>query len=232
MRRSIRIERARGNAEAAWDEEKELLMLIRRHPNDARTAPIFWEIANGRKALLERYRAGEFPPEIVLGCYYSEWVGDHLSGWQRTGCDSGNRRTVLRALRIEATAFYQEASEIVLRLARWIDSPCARPEAVAGETRSKQRAKKDMKQHLLAMSDYAGCTQIKYEYAAGADASPEELSQLSSDRHAAAEEFAARTAIYEERFGPMRTADHCLEKTFPRYARTIPIADLACVHTR
>jgi hypothetical protein len=99
---------------------------------------------------------------------------------------------VVRALRIEATAFYQEASEIVLRLARWIDSPCARPVAstTARETRSKRRAEEDMREHLGAMSDYAGCTQVKYEYAAGTDASPEELLQLSSHRHAAADELA------------------------------------------
>jgi hypothetical protein len=110
---------------------------------------------------------------------------------------------VVRALLTEAKALYQEASEIVLRLARWIDSPCARPEAsaTARETRSKRRAEEDMREHLRAMSDYAGCTQVKYQHAASTNASPEELSQLSSERSAAAAELAAQAAIYNERFG-------------------------------
>jgi hypothetical protein len=234
MRRSIRIERARGNAETAWNEEKQLLALIRRHPNDARTVPFLFEISNGRKAILARYRAGEFPPEIILGCYYGEWEGDSLDGWRRTSCYSGSKRTVVRALRIEADAFYLEAGEIAVRLARWVESPCARPEAsaIAGERRSTRRAQEEMQADLRTLSDYAACTQVKYEHAASTNASPEELSQLGSDRNGAAEELAARTGIYEEWFGPIRTADHCLQKILPSYARTIPIEDLACVHTQ
>ena len=100
MRQSIRIERARGNAEAAWNEETELLRLIRRrrHQADARTIPMLDDIADHRRAILARYRAGEFPPEIVLGCYYSEVSYDDAGNPYRTGCKAGNRQTVIRAL--------------------------------------------------------------------------------------------------------------------------------------
>lgn len=205
MSRTIRIERARGNAEAAWNEEQELLRLIRRrrHQADARTVPIFQEIADQRRAILARYQAGEFPPEIVLGCYYSEWEADASGNPRRTGCGSGSRSTVIRALRMEASGFDSEAAAVTGRLERWIELPCAKPEAsaMADERRSKRPAKEEMQAYFRAASDYAGCTQAKYDHAASANASPEELSQLASDKNAAAEELAARTAIHNERFG-------------------------------
>src|SRR5688572_25814240 len=37
-----------------------------------------------------------------------------------------------------------------------------------------------MQAYFRAVSDYAGCTQVKYEHAASTNASPEELSQLAS----------------------------------------------------
>jgi hypothetical protein len=72
---------------------------------------------------------------------------------------------------------------------------------MAREQRSKQSAKEEMRTYFLAVSDYAGCTQAKYDHAASANASPEELSQLASDKNAAAAELATQTAIYNERFG-------------------------------
>jgi hypothetical protein len=208
MRQSIRIERARGNAEAAWNEEQELLRLIRRrrHQADSRTIPILHEIADQRRAILARYRAGEFPPEIVLGCYYSEWVRDPFTPYaepRRTGCRAGNRETVINALWSDAARFDSEADGIAARLERWVALPCAKPQAVAmaDEQRSKQHAKEEMQAYFRAASDYAGCTQAKYEHVASTNASPEELSQLASDRNAAAEELAAQAAIYNERFG-------------------------------
>jgi hypothetical protein len=210
MRRSIRIERARGNAEAAWDEEQELLRLIRRrrHQADARTVPIFQEIADHRRAVLARYRVGEFPPEIVLGCYYSEWAYDANGTPHRTGCRAGSRDTVILALRREAENFYAEAAAVSARIERWTALPCRKPAATSGtgERRSKQATREEMQAYFRAVSDYAGCTQAKYEYAA-IDASPEELARLASDREAAAEELAAQAAIYNTRFGPSGQAD-------------------------
>lgn len=88
-----RSEEARGNAEAAWNFEQELLALIRRHPVDARLMPFLREIADRRMDVLERYLAGEFPPEIVLGCYY----GDR--------CSAGSRRRVRARLLREAMSY-------------------------------------------------------------------------------------------------------------------------------
>lgn len=205
MRRTIRIERARGNAEAAWNKEQELLRLIRRrrHQADARVAPILEEIADQRRAILARYRDGEFPPEIVLGCYYSEWEVDSNGLPRRTGCNSGTRDAVIRALRSEADSLDSEAAAVSGRLERWIELPCAKPEAsaMADGRRSKQPTKEEMQAYFRVVSDYAGCTQAKYEHAASANASPDELSRLASDRNAAAEELTAQTAIYNERFG-------------------------------
>jgi hypothetical protein len=205
MSRTIRIERARGNAEAAWNEEQELLRLIRRrrHQADARTIPILQAIADQRRAILARYEAGEFPPEIFLGCYYSEWEADASGTPRRTGCGSGSRSTVIRALRMEASAFDSAAAAVTGRLRLWIEFPCAKPEAsaAADERRSKQSAKEQMQEYFRAVSDYAGCTQAKYDHAASANAPPEELSQLASDKNAAAKELAARTSAYNERFG-------------------------------
>jgi tetratricopeptide (TPR) repeat protein len=199
LRQSIRIERARGNTEAAWNEEQELLRVIRRHRYDARTIPMLQEIADGRRAILARYQAGEFPPEIVLGCYYSTVEYDNGLP-RRTGCSSGNRGTLIRALRGEAAGYELQAR----RLAGWAEAPCVRPEwhAIGSERLSKRRAEEvHAIDYLFAVMDYTQCTDAKYRLAASANASAEELLQLASDRTTAVEELAAQAAIYEERFG-------------------------------
>jgi hypothetical protein len=205
MRQSIRIERARGNAEAAWNEETELLRLIRRrrHQADTRTVPILREIADQRRAILARYQAGEFPLEIVLGCYYSEWAFDDHGTARRTGCRSGSRDTVIRALRIEAAGYDSEAEGFAGRVAYWAETPCVKPEpsVMAAERHSKQRTKEEMQAYFRAVSDYSGCTQVKYQRAASANAPAEELSHLASQRDAAAVELTTQAAIYNERFG-------------------------------
>jgi hypothetical protein len=205
MRQAIRIERARGNAEAAWDEEQDLLRLIRRrrHQADARIVPILHEIADHRRAVLEQYLAGEFPPEIVLGCYYSEWEYDANGTPYRSGCRAGNRLTVIRALRSEASGYDSEAEAFIGRLERWIELPCAKPAAstITVERRSERAEKEYMQANFRAASDYAGCTEAKYEHAVSLEASAEELSQLASDRNAAAKELSAQAALYNERFG-------------------------------
>jgi hypothetical protein len=214
MRRSIRIERARGNAEGAWNEEQELLRLIRRHRDDVRTAPIFREIAEGREAVLARYKAGEFPPEIVLGCYYSGWEYD-ATGWHMSGCRSGYRSTVIGALEKEASSYRAEGSDVAFRNRRWLESSCVRPETPASADERPSRRRADEKAYLRALSDYASCTKVKHEHGGSTGASPEELSQLASEMSAAAGELAARTASYEERFGPLETPYTCPGKVLP-----------------
>lgn len=212
-RRSIRIERARGNAEAAWNEEQALLTLVRRHPDDERTIPILREIADGRMAMLARYRSGkEFPPEIVLGCYYRESTYDGTFGSRRSGCRSGSRGTVIRAVRGEAYAYRMEAASIAARRERWLGSPCARPQVpdIADESLSRRHAE-SVETYLRAMSDYVGCMQVKSEHAESTNASPEEKSQLDWDRSDAVAELKERRVVYEKRLGPIK------QRFVPRY---------------
>jgi len=88
----------------------------------------------------------------------------------------------------------------------------------------------DEEAHLRALSDYASCTEVKHEHAASTSASPEELAQLASEMSAAADELAARTGSYEERFGPLKTSYTCPGKVAsPPMIKSLD--DLACVHS-
>jgi len=80
------------------------------------------------------------------------------------------------------------------------------------------------------MSDYVGCMQVKHEHAERTNAPPEELSRLASETGAAADELAARTVLYEERFGPIKTSYTCPGKTLPP-PMLKSLDDLACVHS-
>lgn len=103
----IHAERARGNDAGAWDVEQRLLKLVRRNANDLRTVPILRELAQRRLDILARYIRGEFPPEIVLGCYYSApEAGD---------CRAGSRGRVKDALLREAISYYSQAINTILR---------------------------------------------------------------------------------------------------------------------
>jgi hypothetical protein len=106
----IRGEEARGNAEGAWAREQELATLVRRHPDDLRTVPVLREIAAKRSDILDRYLAGEQPPQIVLGCYYDWTRGDGVGG-----CHSGSRRAAVRTLVFDAQRNYAEAIAVILR---------------------------------------------------------------------------------------------------------------------
>ncbi|WP_428103087.1 hypothetical protein [Candidatus Rariloculus sp.] len=110
LQRLIVNEEARGNVARAWGLEQELLVLARRHPDDLRIVPVLREVADRRMLILRRYVGGEFPPEIVLGCYYS-------SGRRATGrnCRSGSRSAVVGNILAEARRHYTDAIQIVLR---------------------------------------------------------------------------------------------------------------------
>jgi hypothetical protein len=109
----IRSEEARGNDAAAWDLEQELLDLARRSPDDLRTVPILHEIADKRMDVLRRYVAGEeFPPQIVLGCYYD--VQPHNPDGPHS-CQAGNKRDAIRSILTEAQNYYGAAINVFLR---------------------------------------------------------------------------------------------------------------------
>ncbi len=108
VRQLIQIEEGKGNAAAAWDLEQKLLALIRRHPGP-RAAPMLREIADKRVDVLTRYSAGEFPPQIVLGCYYAEPRRDGDKS-----CRSGSNFRVRASLRDEARSYYADTIQMVL----------------------------------------------------------------------------------------------------------------------
>jgi hypothetical protein len=109
LRQLIVAEESRGNAAGAWDVEQKLLELVGRHPDDVRTVPILTEIAEKRLDVLGRYVGGEFPPQIVLGCYYSR-------GWRGGGsCRAGSRGNVKASLLNEAVSYYTQAVNTLFR---------------------------------------------------------------------------------------------------------------------
>lgn len=111
VRQLIATMKAVGDAESAWDLEQELLALAERHPDDLRTARILRETADRRMDILRRYSAGEWPPEIVLGCYYDI---------SRDGnCAAGSRRQVKRRLLGEAQSYYAGSINVLLRNERF-----------------------------------------------------------------------------------------------------------------
>jgi hypothetical protein len=102
-RRLIQNVEAAGDHESAWDLEQDLLTLAERHPDDLSTARILRETADRRMDILARYNAGEFPPEIVLGCYYGGG-----------NCNAGSSHAVKRGLASEAQKYYAQAVRIIL----------------------------------------------------------------------------------------------------------------------
>jgi tetratricopeptide (TPR) repeat protein len=98
LRMAIQSEEARGNAARAWDLEHELLNIVARYPDDLRTYPVYREVAGKRADVLEDYRRGGFPPQIILGCYYGA-----------ESCRAGSRGVVIWRLRGEISRYYQLA---------------------------------------------------------------------------------------------------------------------------
>jgi hypothetical protein len=107
LRQLAHIEDARGNDQAAWDIEQDMLALIRQHADDARVAPILHELADKRMDVYRQYRDGRFPPQIVIGCYYRADRND--------SCTAGSRGVVLRAIAREAQTYRAMAIEALVR---------------------------------------------------------------------------------------------------------------------
>ena len=110
LRQIINIEEARGNAEGAWDRGQDLLTLVRRHPDDIRTAPVLREIADRQMEVLAAVIAGERPPEVVLGCFYKPWPTSADGS-----CTAGSKSTVVQGMLAEAQRNYLDAIAVMLR---------------------------------------------------------------------------------------------------------------------
>jgi len=115
IQRLVAVEEARGNVAVAWDLEQDLLDRVwpshatrgsEEYPSDVRIVPILKEIADRRMRILDRYRDGEFPLEIVLGCYYDR---AHLED-----CSSGSSVQMRNAIAAEANWYRAAAIRTML----------------------------------------------------------------------------------------------------------------------
>lgn len=117
IRQLIASQEALGQSSAAWNLEQDLLALAERHPDDLRIVPIFRATADRRMATLEEYLAGEFPPQIVLGCYYGwprtsfQRMGEPAEGM--THCSAGSRSHAVQALTVDAQKYYARAIAVI-----------------------------------------------------------------------------------------------------------------------
>jgi len=112
IRQRIEIANGHGDLMEAWNLEQALLVLARRHSDDARTVGILHRIADERMSVLERYVDGEFPPQIVLGCYYAGAGDDTIpaASDSRFGeCTQGFRGVAIRSILWEAQMLYSDA---------------------------------------------------------------------------------------------------------------------------
>lgn len=110
LRQRIRMEEERDDVSAAWKLEADLLTLVRRYPDDLRAVPILREVGDRRMALLDEYLGGDYPPEIVLGCYYNPYRLSTVGS-----CHAGSRGVAARAILADAQRSYAEAIAVLLR---------------------------------------------------------------------------------------------------------------------
>ena len=72
------------------------------------------QVGDKRMDILGRYAEGkEFPPQIILGCYYG--AGPPMAADETKDCHAGNRDAVIRSLLQEAQRDYGTAIGILLR---------------------------------------------------------------------------------------------------------------------
>jgi hypothetical protein len=113
LRQLVQIEEAKGNAATAWELEQELIGMIYRRPGPRpAAASMLREIADKRRDLLERYSAGEFPPQMELGCYYAEPnAPDGRQG--NNSCRSGSSFRAKLNLLNETESYYYDVMDMV-----------------------------------------------------------------------------------------------------------------------
>lgn len=118
IRQRIEVARASNDLLGAWHLEQALLVIARRHSDDARTIGILHQIADERMSILERYVDGEFPPQIVFGCYYGGGAqGDTILPAASSAygdCASGFRGVAIRSILWEAQMDYSDAIKVAI----------------------------------------------------------------------------------------------------------------------
>ncbi len=110
----LRIHETMGDVDQSWQLDHELLALARAHPKDLRTVAIYHEFGDKRIAMLERYLAGEFSPQLVLGCYYHRAEARTVELAQREpNCAAGSRGALIDAVAREALSYYASAVKVL-----------------------------------------------------------------------------------------------------------------------
>jgi hypothetical protein len=107
----IDIEEGMGFVAEPWEREQQLLALADAHRDDLRAVDIYRRIGDKRMHMLARYLADEFPPQLVLGCYYhrAHW-GELAPIYQGPeSCAAGSRSELIRAVTLEALQYYTAA---------------------------------------------------------------------------------------------------------------------------
>jgi hypothetical protein len=122
LRQQIRSEKALGNDERVWGLEQDMVTIARQHHDDIRMVPIFRELAEDRRDVIEKVRAGELPPMIFLGCYdtwglrrYDDTRGKHQPPPGGSCEAQAGTPGVIRNLRAEVLIYYADAIETVLK---------------------------------------------------------------------------------------------------------------------
>jgi len=117
-----------GEAEQAWELELSLVDFALANTGDVRSAWILRDVAARRMDILAKYDAGEYPPEVVYGCYYYGTQGGgetrRLSSQPVSGgssvdvssCAAGSRRRMRHAIAEEARLLYAESAAILLNI--------------------------------------------------------------------------------------------------------------------
>ena len=113
VRQLIHNALALGDRDAAWELEQGLLRLAERYPNDLRTARILSDVGDRRIEILKRYNDAEFPPEIVLGCYYANRLVTTEQEEREKSCTAGSRSRAQQNLASEALSYYSHAADIL-----------------------------------------------------------------------------------------------------------------------
>lgn len=105
-----------GDHWAAWQLERDLLALARRHSGELGSVQILSDTADRRLEILAKYDSGQLPPEVIYGCYYAgPHVQRNLGAAPDQNCMAGSAGVVRQGLALEAQGYYAEAVDIILR---------------------------------------------------------------------------------------------------------------------
>jgi hypothetical protein len=120
LHQEILSEKALGHHERVWTLQQDLLPIARQHLDDSRMLPVFLEIVDDRKEVLNEYSTTDFvklPAGVFVPCVPGpEGIrGGRVVALDARNCPFGTRRIVLYRLDMEIRTAYAEAIEVLLR---------------------------------------------------------------------------------------------------------------------